>query len=253
MRGDVGRVPVRHRRRLERAAGLVEAAPQRSHRGRPARGRPDLPARRRERVPALAGELDRVAVAGIDDRAEQRPARGGVDRDEGGHADRLGQHHRIVGRFLELEQQDGDPAVDPERLQTAAQILVAEPAAERLGEDVAGESSLRLPDRPLPHQLERDHHRRLAGEETFEIADVAGPPRQDQPMAAAAAPTERDRHDDRPARERAPLGDEHRLPAGLGPLVDLDPDVGGRLLGEAALLGMARQLQAALVEQHRRP
>ncbi len=82
MRGDVGSVAVRHRGRLERATGLVERAPQRRDRRRPARRGADLPARRRQGLAPFAGELDRVALAGIDDRAEKRATGGGIDGDD---------------------------------------------------------------------------------------------------------------------------------------------------------------------------
>ena len=72
-------------------------------------------------------------------------------------------------------------------------------------------------------------------------------------MPPGAVATEWHRHCDRPPGQAAALGDEHRLAAGLGPLVDLDPDVGGGLLGEAPLLRVPGQLDAAVVEQHRRP
>ena len=58
-------------------------------------------------------------------------------------------------------------------MQPAAQVVVAELAAERLGEDVAGEPPLGLADRALAHHLERDDHRRLAGEQSLEVADRA--------------------------------------------------------------------------------
>ena len=44
------------------------------------------------------------------------------------------------------------------------------------------------------------------------------------------------------------LDHEHRLPAGLGPLVDLGVDVGRGPPREAALLRMAGELDAAVVK-----
>ena len=76
-------------------------------------------------------------------------------------------------RVLELEHEHRGLGADPERPQPAAQLVGVEPAAERLGEQVAGQAPLGLADDPLAHQLEPDDHRALPGGEALEVAQRA--------------------------------------------------------------------------------
>ncbi|MFN8151618.1 MAG: hypothetical protein U0R24_10910 [Solirubrobacterales bacterium] len=205
---------------------------------------------------ALAAELDRVAVGGIRDRAEQRAPGGAVDCDQRVHPG--GAHGRaqglgVLARGIEVVEQHGHPPANPERVQPPSQLLGAEPAAERLGEDVPGEPPFRLPNRPVAHQLERDDHRRLPGDQPLEVPDAPCAPRGDEPVPPRACAAHRDRNRDGAAGERAALGDEHRLSAGTRPLLDLGPDARHGRLREPPLVGMASDLGATAVEQERRP
>ena len=76
-------------------------------------------------------------------------------------------------RVLELEHEHRRLGADPERPQPAAQLVGVEPAPERLGQQVAGQASLRFAHDPLAHQLEPDDHRALPGGEALEITQRA--------------------------------------------------------------------------------
>ena len=82
------------------------------------------------------------------------------------------EHRLGGGRVVELEDEHGGVAGDPERAQPPAQLVGVDAAAERIGEQVAGEPALGLAHDPPAHQLEADDHRRLARAEALELAEA---------------------------------------------------------------------------------
>ena len=208
MGGDVGRA-CRWRSRSPRARsaprGRRGAAP--SIGDRPADGRGADAGGRRRPAPRRASRASSTGSRSPGSTIAQssgRPAAVLTATSDGLPAAAQGVGRRARRRrrgSLELEER-GPRAVaaDPERLQPPAQLLGAEVAAERLGEDVAGEPALGLADRALAHQLERDDHRRLPREQPLEIADLA------------AAPGERRASDPRGPRRRSAPG--RRAPPG---------------------------------------
>ena len=121
-----GALPLSKRGRLERAARLVEGVAQLLRRGRAAGGGADRAALGDQRLAGVGGDVDRVAVGGVDDRAEQLAA-----------ADRV-RARRPPGRrrrrapvrappsaaagCVEGEDEHRRLVADPERLQPAAQL-----------------------------------------------------------------------------------------------------------------------------------
>ena len=222
MRGDVGRVAVGERGRLERAARLVEGAPQRADRGRAAGGGADAVAAAAagERLARPARGADRVASpASTTAQSSGRPAAALVAT-SAGHAG-VGERglERALGRrrVVELEDEDRRLAADPERPQPAAQLLGLEAVAERVGEQVAGEPALGLAHDPLAHQLEPDDDRGLARDQPLEVAERRAVADHGQPGDRRAARAGRARARTARARRAPRSAGRERRPAAPSP------------------------------------
>ena len=256
MRGDVGSVAVRHRGRLERAAGLVEGAPQRRRPGRPARGSagpcgPRPPGRRAPRGRARPGSRSPGSTIA---QSSGRPA-AALTATTDGTRERLGSS---TGSSAESSSSKSSTATRPSipngcsRPRRSSSPSWPPSASARTSpasrRSVSRTARSRIISRPTTIAACRASSRSRS---------PIGPLRRasDQPVpsgcrcrrAGTGTATAR------PASAAA-LGDEHRLAAGLGALVDL-----GRGLSDAArcekppLLRVAGELDAAVVEQHRRP
>ena len=196
-------------------------------------------------------DLERIALPGFEDGAEQGTAGGIVDGNQRGGAGAsqcVGQRIRVTGLRIELEQQNRDWPADPERRQPAAQLLRAQVSTDRLSEHIAGEPAFGVAHGALAHHLQGDDHRRLAAEQPLEIADLTLAASGDQPMAARAIAANGDRHRHGAARERPLLGDEERLARAGRPLGDLGFDQGDRVDREPPFLRMTAELGAAVIE-----
>ena len=80
---------------------------------------------------------------------------------------------------------------DAERAQPHRQLLVGQPAGERLGEHVAGEAALGVAHRALAHQLERHDGHGLLEDQPLEVAEAAGVARGHEPGLRRAAAAQR--------------------------------------------------------------
>ncbi len=163
--------------RLQRAARLVEGVAKGVGRRGAAGGGPDRAALGIEHPASLGCDVDRVAILGVDHRAEQlAPAGrvGGDDRGTGVGGERPLQRRLGRGRVVEGEDEHRRLVADPERLEAAAQLGGLEAAAQRPGEDVAGEAPLGLAGDAPAHQLEGDDGDRLLEDEALEVAEAAG-------------------------------------------------------------------------------
>ena len=206
-----GSAAVGERGRLERAAGLVEGVAQLLRRGRAAGGGADGAAVGAERPAGVGGDVDRVAVGGIDDGAEQLAAADRVRRDHGGTG--VGGEsafERTDGRggVLEGEDEHRRFVADAERLQPPAQLGGLHAPAERPGEDVAGEAPLGLAGDPAPHQLQGDDGDRLLQDQPLEVAEAAGVADDHRPRPGVAR--RRARSPGGPEPGRRPRGGQER-------------------------------------------
>ena len=171
-----GRVAVAERNRLQRAARLVERAPDCPRRRRPASRGANARIRPAERRERLRGDRDRIAIVRGDHRAKQCSLAGSRCRDQ--RRDSLCRQCRLQRRLagvgiVERKQQHPELAPDSEWPQPARQLLGVEAATERLGEHVPGKAALGLADDPLAHQLQRNDHRRPARHKPLEVVESA--------------------------------------------------------------------------------
>ena len=200
-----GALAVAQAHRLERAARLVEAHPQRVGRRRAGwrlRGprRSAAPARRGCAPRARRVRRPGAGLAGVDDRAEQPAAdRHEVAHPLGARAARSTARGRRA-RVLEREGEHGDPLADPERAQARLQVLGVEVAAERLGEQVADHVALQqfvaFVEQPRERALGDRDERQLVGDlEQREVALARGrhERRRDALVGEAGAEAERRR------------------------------------------------------------
>ena len=166
----------------------------------------------------VGGEVDRVAVGGVDDGAEQLAAAarvGGDDGRAGVGGERPLQRRLGRGGVVEVEDEDGRLLADPERLEPAAQLRGLEAAAEGAGEDVAGEAALGLAGDPAAHQLEGDDGDRLLQDQPLEVAEAAGVADDHDPGLRRAAAGRDHRVGERPAGDRGVGRDEGVAVAGV--------------------------------------
>ena len=117
-----------------------------------------------ERVRACAGELERVSLAAVDDRAEQlsprRPRAGATTRGTARRRERASSVDSAAPRRSSSKARTAASLADPEGREPAAHLVRGQPAAESAaGEHLAREPALGLPRDALAHQLERDHDR----------------------------------------------------------------------------------------------
>ena len=223
MRRDLGRVAVGEAHGLQRAARLVERAPQRGAR-RSGGWRPRAP--RRARRPARracarassTGSAPAASTTAHSSRAADRDERAHVGARERGVEQRLGGD-RVGGR----EGEHRELVADAERAQARRELVGIQAAGQRLGEHVAGEPALGVARDPQAHELERDDGRGLLQDQPLEVAQRAvvadaGQPRRGAPAghhgqrqhatvehvdrvaAARRAACVRDAHGERPNR-----------------------------------------------------
>ncbi len=241
-----------NRRRLEGAAGLVEGVAQLLGRGRAAGGSTDGAAVDGERLAGLGGEVDRVAVGGVDDRAEQLAATAGVRRDhgragiggQGSLQDRLGG-----GGVVESKDEHGGFLADPERLEAAAQLRGLEAPAQRPGQHVTGKAALGLTGDPAPHQLERDDGDRLLQDQALEVAEATGVADDHHPGLRGTAARRDHRVSEGATGDGGMGGDEGVAVGGVGErfLANRFHHLGGELSTEAAT---GEALAAAAEDRH---
>ena len=106
---DLGLAAVGERRRLERAAGFVEGVAELLGRRRAAGRGADRAALFDQRPAGVGGEVDRVAIGGVDDRAEQLAPGAGVggdDRRAGIGGKRPLERRLGRGGVVEVEDED---------------------------------------------------------------------------------------------------------------------------------------------------
>ena len=187
-------------------------------RGRAAGGGADRAAFGAERLAGVGGDVDRVAVGGVDHRAEQLAAADRVRRDHrraGVGGERAFERPGGGGRMLEGEDEHRRFVADPERLQPPAQLGRLHAAAERPGEDVAGEPALGLAGDPAAHQLQRDDRDRLLQDQPLEVAEAARVADDHHPGLRRPAARRDHRVGQRPAGDRGVRGHEGVAVAGV--------------------------------------
>ena len=121
---------------------------------------------------SFPGDGDRVGAVPVDHGTQQGLRPGPAHGDESAEAPcRERRLERPLGRsrVLEFVDQDGGALADSEGPQAPAHLVRLEAAAERLGEDVAREPPLGLPDHPLAHQLQGDGHRGVPCDKPLEL------------------------------------------------------------------------------------
>jgi hypothetical protein len=138
----------------------MEASPQRDHRPRAACGRTDVVEAALERVASTLGELHRVALARIDDRAQESVGNSDQStRAKIGHG--TVEHGLGGGRVTEVEDEHCCVLPYSEGAQSRLEFALVERSGDGLLDDVAGEPSLGVAHHAAPHQLERDDGDRL--------------------------------------------------------------------------------------------
>ena len=192
-----------------------------------------------ERLAGVGGDVDRVAVGGVDDGAEQLAAADRVRGDHGGTGvGGKGAFERTDGGggVLEGEDEHRRFVADAERLQPPAQLGRLHAPAEGAGEDVAGEAPLGLAGDPAPHQLQRDDGDRLLQDQPLEVAEAAGVADDHHPGLGRPAAGRDHRVGQRPPGDRGVGGDEGVAVAGVAErlFADRADRVGGELAAEAA-------------------
>ena len=159
-----------------------------------------------------------------------------------------------LGRaIVPAEDQHGGAVADPERAQPHRQLLLGEPAGERLREHVAGEPALGVAHRALAHQLECHDRHGLLEDQPLEVTEAACVARGHEPRLRRAAAPQRDRQHQRAAGDLRVVGCELgvvRRPRGTAAQLLAAPDhlladVLERLLGQRAPERLARDRLAA--------
>ena len=248
--GNLRGVAVVERGRLQGAARFVEGAAQvLARRGAAGRGAHGAVAGA-QRTARRGGDVDRVAIGGVDDGAEQLAPADDMRGDDGRAG--VGRQNPLEsvlggGGVVEGEDEDGGLVfADPERLEAAAQLGRLHPPAEGAGEHVAGEAALGLAGDPAAHQLQRHDRDRLLEDQPLEVAKPAGIAHDHDPRLRRATARRDHRVGEGAPGDRGVGRDEGVAVGGMGKgfLADRGDRLGGELAAETA----ARDALAAAVE-----